>query len=84
MRLREHAIDLLQVNGCDLVPHTFEQRIDAEIPNASKDTLAGPNDQGQSIVDERAKRESDAIEFVTDERFNRLRRELADVCGVRD
>jgi hypothetical protein len=70
MRPQEHAVDLLQGNGCNLVPHTFEQRCDATISNATMDTLAGPNDQGQSLITERAMRESDAIEFVTDERFD--------------
>ena len=55
MGLDENAVDLLEIDGADLVAHGFEQAAQAEVAGAAQQALAGAHDQrerfrGEGVV----------------------------------
>ena len=49
MGLDEDAVDLLEIDGADLVAHRFDQRAEAQIAGAPQQAFGGADDKGQGI-----------------------------------
>jgi len=49
MGLNENAVDLLEIDGADLVAHGLDQRTEAEIAGAAQQALGGADDECQSV-----------------------------------
>ena len=67
VRLEQDAVDLLEVDGLGAVADSLEQRADAEVASRPEDTLAGADDEAESVVGESAVSEGDAVELGKDE-----------------
>jgi hypothetical protein len=47
--LDEDTVDLLELDGADLVAHRFDQRTQAQIVGAPQQAFRGTDDEGQGI-----------------------------------
>ena len=67
MGLDEDAVDLLEINGADLVAHRFDQRAEAQIAGAPQQAFGGTDDEGQGLQAERVVAQAGSVELSQDE-----------------
>ena len=67
VRLHQHAVDLLEVDGLGAVADGLEHGAEAQVARAAQDALGGAHDQVQGLLAEGVVPELDAVELGEDE-----------------
>lgn len=73
MGLNEDVVDLLELDGADLVAHGFDQRAQAQVAGAAQQALGGADDQGQGVGAEGVMAQAGAVQLGQDKLFGGLR-----------
>jgi hypothetical protein len=84
MRLKEYAIDLLEVDGLGSVAHGLDEGGYGEISSATKDSVARTSDEAKGVVGEGVVTEGDAVKLVENELDDVVRGEFVEDNGVGD
>ena len=82
--VKEHAVDLLEVDGLGAVSDRLEQGAEAEITHAAQDAVGRAHAARERVRGEHRMREPCAIELGADERGDVVWRELRQEDRVRD
>ena len=64
--LNEDAVDLLEIDGADLVAHRFDQGAETEIAGAPQQAFGGADDEGQGLRAESVVAQAGAVELSQD------------------
>ena len=65
--LNEDAVDLLEIDGADLVAHRFDQRAEAQIAGAPQQAFGGADEESQGLRAESVVAQAGAVELGQDE-----------------
>src|SRR5271165_6347191 len=67
MGLNEDPVDLLEIDGADLIAHGLDQRTEAEIAGAAQQALGGADNEGQGVRGEGIVAQARAVQLRQDE-----------------
>ena len=84
MGLNEDPVDLLEIDGADLIAHGLDQRTEAEIAGAAQQAFAGTNDERQRFGGEGVVAQAGAVELIQNELFDRFGSQALEQCRVSD